>query len=115
MFVVTRETSESFKKLKEKPPVLASLLISPPTARIQPGRKQAYVVTGVDQYGQPIPGGAVAWKAAGGTIDNDSVLSAGQDEGSFSVTATANPLKAMSTLIVGCHSPLFHPIVKSMT
>ena len=53
MFIVTRETAEIYKKLKEEPPVLASLLISPAPAQIQPGRKQAFVLTGVDQYGQP--------------------------------------------------------------
>ena len=58
MFIVTRETAESYKKLKEKPPVLASLLISPATAQIQPGRKQAFVSTGLinmaSQF-QPVP------------------------------------------------------------
>jgi len=101
MYIIPRDTAESYKKLREKPPVPASLLISPVMAQIRPGRKQAFVVTGLDQYGQPIPSGAVVWKATGGTIDNEGVLTAGQDEGSFSVTATANALKAISTVIVG--------------
>jgi hypothetical protein len=109
MFIVTRETAETYKKQKEKPPVLASLLISPATVQIQPGRKQAFVPTGVDQYGQPIPTGAVVWKATGGTIDNDGVFAAGQDIGSFSVTATAGALKGISTVIVGDQSPPLPP------
>jgi hypothetical protein len=112
MYIITRDTAESYKKLKEKPPVLASLLISPVMAQIRPGRKQAFVVTGLDQYGQPIPSGAVVWKATGGTIDNEGVFAAGQDEGSFSVTATADALKAISTVIVGDQPPPPPPPLK---
>jgi hypothetical protein len=50
---------ENYKKLKEKPPVLASLIVSPNGAQIQPGKKQAYVVRGLDQYGQDIPAAGV--------------------------------------------------------
>jgi hypothetical protein len=37
MYIVTRETAEHYKKLKEKPPVLASLVISPNDSEIHPG------------------------------------------------------------------------------
>jgi len=105
MYIVTRETAQTYKKLKEEPPVLASLLVSPATVQIQPGRKQAFVVTGLDQYGQPIPTGAVVWNATGGTIDDDGVFTAGQNEGSFNVTATASVFKATATVIVGDQPP----------
>src|SRR6266849_6077770 len=87
MYIVTRETAESYKKLREKPPALASLVISPAGAQIQPGKKQAFLVSGLDQHGQDIATGDVAWNASGGTIDKDGVFAAGQDEGSFVVDA----------------------------
>jgi hypothetical protein len=100
VYIVTRETAESYKKLKEKPPVLASLVLSPPAVQIQPGKKQAFVQTGHDQYGQPIPTGVVAWHATGGSIDGEGVFTAGQEEGNFNVTATAGALRAAATVIV---------------
>ena len=57
MYIVTRETAESYKKFKEKPPALALLVVSPAGAQIQPGKKQAFVVRGVDQHGQDIATG----------------------------------------------------------
>jgi hypothetical protein len=93
LYIVTHETAENYKKLKEKPPVLASLVISPSGVQIQPGKKQAYVVRELDQYGQDIVAGGVEWKATGGTIDREGVFTAGQDEGSFAVTATAGAVK----------------------
>jgi hypothetical protein len=100
MFIITRETAESYKKLKEKPPILASLVVSPMGVQIQPGKNQAFVVRGVDQYGGDIAAGEVYWKATGGSIDKDGVFTAGKDEGSFVVTATAGSVKGSAMLTV---------------
>jgi hypothetical protein len=100
MYIVTHETAENYKKLKEKPPVLASLVISPNDVQIQPGKKQAFVVRGLDQYGQDIVAGGVEWKATGGTIDREGVFTAGQDEGNFAVTAAAGAVKSSMMLVV---------------
>jgi uncharacterized protein DUF499 len=100
MYIISRETAESYKKLKEKPPVLTSLLISPTDGQIQPGKKQSFVTRGVDQCGGDIATEAVEWKATGGIIDKDGVFTAGDDEGNFVVTATAGAVKGSATLTV---------------
>jgi hypothetical protein len=76
MYIVTRETAESYKKLKEKPPALATLGLSPTDVQIEPGKKQSFLIRGLDQYGQEISIGQVVWKATGGTIDSDGVFTA---------------------------------------
>jgi hypothetical protein len=100
MYIVTHETAENYKKLKEKPPILASLVISPSGVQIQQGKKQAYVVRGLDQYGQDIAAAGVEWKATGGAIDGEGVFTAGQDEGNFAVTATSGAVKNSAMLVV---------------
>ena len=100
MYIVTRETAETYRKLKEEPPTLASLVVSPAVVQIQPGKKQSFVVRGLDQYRQDIASGNVEWKATGGSIDRDGVFTSGQDEGSFVVTATAGTIKGSATLTV---------------
>jgi hypothetical protein len=79
---------------------VASLNASPSHAQIQPGKKQAFVVRGVDQYGQDIVTAGVEWKATGGTIDRDGVFTAAQDEGSFAVTASVGAVKNSTTVTV---------------
>jgi hypothetical protein len=100
MYIVTHETAENYKKQKEKPPVLMSLIVSPSSVQIQPGKKQAYVVRGLDQYGQDIAAAGVEWKATGGTIDREGVFTAAQDEGSFAVTASSGAVKGSAMLDV---------------
>ena len=100
MFIITRETAETYKKLREKPPALASLIVSPAGAQIQPGKKQAFLVRGLDQHGQDIATGPIEWNASGGTIDKDGVFLAGEDEGSFAVAASAGPVKGSTTVSV---------------
>lgn len=100
MYVISRDTAESYKKLKEKPPVLASLVVSPSGLQIEPGKKQAFVVAGLDQYGGEIATGNVEWKATGGSIGNDGVFTAGTDEGNFVVLATSGAAKGSATLSV---------------
>jgi hypothetical protein len=109
MYIVTRDTAEAYKKQKEKPPVLTSLAISPTDARIEPGKKQAFVARGVDQYGGDVATEAVDWKATGGTIDKDGVFTAGDDEGNFVVTATAGVVKGSATVTVAKPSRVVPP------
>lgn len=78
MYIINRETAESYKKLKEKPPALALLVVSPSAALVEPGKKQALVAKGLDQYGQEFATGDVDWKATGGGIDKDGVLLQGR-------------------------------------
>jgi hypothetical protein len=74
--------------------------VLPHGAQIQPGKKQTYVVRGVDQYGQDIAAAGVERKATGGTIDREGVFTAAQDEGSFAVTASSGAVKGSAMLDV---------------
>jgi hypothetical protein len=113
MYIITRETAEDYKKRKEKPPVLASLVISPSSADVQPGKKQTFILRGVDQYGQDIEARNVEWKATGGTIDKDGVFTAGQDEGSFAVTANVGAVKGSTMVTVAKPGSVLRPITRT--
>jgi hypothetical protein len=84
MYIITAEEA----KKHIEPPKLTSIVISPQDARIELGKKQAYVVTGLDQHNREIAIGDVVLKATGGTIDKNGVFTAGKDEGNFVITAT---------------------------
>lgn len=113
MYIVTRETAENYKKLKEKPPVLTSLVISPSSAEVQPAKKQTFIVRGVDQYGQDIEARNVEWRATGGTIDKDGVFTAGQDEGSFAVTANVGAVKGSTMVSVAKPGSIPPPVPRT--
>jgi hypothetical protein len=112
MYIVTRETAESYRNLKEKPPALTLLVVSPAGLQIQPGKKQAFVVKGLDQHGQDIGTGQVEWKASGGTIDKDGVFAAGQDDGNFVVAASCGPVKGSATVTVAKPGSMPPPALK---
>jgi len=83
MYIITAEEA----KKHIEPPKLTSIVISPEDAGIEPGKKQAYVVKGLDQHSREIAIGDVLWKATGGTMDKNGVFTAGKDEGNFVITA----------------------------
>jgi hypothetical protein len=100
MCIVTKETAEEYEKRKEKPPVLTSLAVSPPQVQIEPAKKQAFQVSGVDQYGHEIATGKIEWKASGGTITDDGVYTGGSDEGNFLVTAVAGAVSGSAMVTI---------------
>ena len=77
------------------------MVVSPTEIHVEPGKKQTFVAKGLDQYGHEINTGAVAWRATGGSIDKDGVFLAGDDDGSFIVTATAGSVSGSAALTVG--------------
>jgi hypothetical protein len=105
MYIIAKETAETYKKLKEKPPVLTSLVVSPSEVRIEPGKRQSFVVKGFDQYGNQISTDDIAWKATGGTIDKDGVFLAGDDEGSFIVTAAVGSVSVTAKVSISTEPP----------
>jgi hypothetical protein len=85
IFILTAEEAEKHVS----PPKLELLVTEPSQVHIKPGGKQAFSVTGVDQYQNSIDPGPIAWTATGGTIAADGVFEASSEEGNFLVTATA--------------------------
>ncbi len=85
MYIIKAEEAE--KHLK--PPVLSGLLVSPSDVQLQPGTKETFTVSGLDQFGNAIDTGEVSWKATGGEVSSEGVFTAGADVGGFFVTAEA--------------------------
>src|SRR5947209_12890626 len=88
MFVITAEEA----KKHVEPPRLATLVVSPAQATVEPGKKQTFTAKGLDQHGQDIDTGPVTWTATGGAVDAEGVFHAGADEGNFLMTATAGSI-----------------------
>ncbi len=89
--------------------------MSPSQTTVEPGKKQTFTAKGLDQHGQDIDAGQVAWSATGGTVGADGVFQAGPDEGSFLVTATAGSIRGTASVTVarpGVTPPLVKPPVK---
>jgi len=79
---------------------LAAIVVSPSSAQIKPGIKQTFVAKGFNQHGRDFSIKSVKWTTTGGAMDKDGVFSAGKDEGSFVVTATAGEINGTATCII---------------
>ena len=64
VYVLTAEEAEKHVS----PPELRLLNVKPEQAHVKPGGEQSFTVEGVDQYGNNIQPGAIAWTATAGTI-----------------------------------------------
>jgi Protein of unknown function (DUF499) len=114
MFVITGEEA----KKHIEPPRLTTLVVSPAQATVEPGKKQTFTATGLDQHGRDIEPGKAAWSATGGTMEQDGVFLAGQDEGNFLVMAAAGGVKGTADVIVakpGVKPPIKPEPVKEVT
>ncbi len=92
--------AEDARKLLE-PPKLAKLQLEPSYVSLKPGEKAAFVVKGLDQYGQPIEPGEVSWSATGGSVSADGQFTAGGDAGVFSVRARAAEIECPAQVRIG--------------
>jgi hypothetical protein len=105
LFIIKAEEAEAYKQRITDPPKLTTLVISPQQVQLEPGKKQAFVVQGRDQYDKEIALGLVQWQATGGAIDSDGVLQAGDDEGNFTVTATIGEVNGRAKFTVTVPKP----------
>lgn len=77
-----------------------------------------FTAKGLDQHQRDIATGKAAWKATGGTIDQEGVFQAGQDEGNFLVTATAGMINGTAGVTIakpGVLPPPIAPPAKDVT
>ncbi|MCT7957354.1 ATP-binding protein [Laspinema palackyanum] len=100
MFILKAEEASAYLQRITDPPKLNKLVISPPRVQLEPGKKQTFTVRGRDQYNQDIAIDDIQWTATGGAIAPDGVLTAGADEGNFTVTATAGTIQAIGEFSV---------------
>ncbi|MCT7964953.1 Ig-like domain-containing protein [Laspinema sp. D1] len=100
MFILKAEEAEAYLQRITDPPKLNTLVISPPRVQLEAGKKQTFTVRGRDQYNQDIAIDDIQWTATGGAIAPDGVLTAGGDEGNFTVTATVGTIQAIGEFSV---------------
>ena len=96
MFIIPKAEAEK----QIQPPTLTALAVTPDNVQVKPGKKQTFTVKGLDQHGDDIATGDVAWSATGGAIDEDGVFTAGDDEGSFVITAQAGSVSGSATVAI---------------
>jgi hypothetical protein len=96
MYLITGEEARMYIE----PPKLTSIVISPESIQIEPGKKQTFVARGLDQHNREISVGEIEWKGTGGTIDQDGVLLAGKDEGNFIITAIAGKISGSASFTI---------------
>jgi hypothetical protein len=100
VFIIKSEDAEAYLQRITDPPRLSALLLSPTQVPLEPGKKQTFTARGCDQYGKEIATGEIQWTATGGAIEPNGVLTAGEDEGNFTVTATSGTVSAIAEFSV---------------
>ncbi len=96
MFIITAETAQ---KMKE-PPVLTFLEIKPSHINVQPGQNQQFSVKGLDQYGQEVALEVATWESAAGTITDQGIYCAPNEDGQYLVEAVVADKRATATVMV---------------
>jgi beta-glucanase (GH16 family) len=82
---------------------LTSIVVSPPSAQIEPNSTQQYTATALDQYGNPLSSQpSFAWTVSGGTITSSSGLFSGGATagGPYTVTATSGGVSGVAAATV---------------
>lgn len=67
---------------------------------MKPGTKQAFSAKGLDQFGRDFECTNLKWDATGGTIDEQGVFLAAEDEGRFLVAVRAQGVKGEANISV---------------
>ncbi len=107
VFIVTAEEA----RRHIEPPRLTSLVTSPQQVRIEPGKRQAFIVKGLDQHGQNMVVEEIEWSATGGIIGQDGVFVAGNEEGNYIITARADGVSGNASVTVAARGgPVDGPI-----
>jgi hypothetical protein len=101
MYIIKAEEAEKHKE----PPSLTTLKISPGQVRMNPGDKQAFVVDGFDQLGRSIELPDLVWMVTGGVMDSQGVYTAGSDQGSFIVKASAAKVNSTANVAINISVP----------
>ncbi len=83
MFIITEKTAMD----NIEPPRPESLDISPRSVKLETGESITFTASVYDQHNKPFTTGKVEWDATGGTIDENGTYKAGEDPGSFIITA----------------------------
>jgi hypothetical protein len=96
MYIITGEEA----KRHIEPRKLTTLEVRPQQPSVKPGGEVTFTARGLDQHGEEIEVGSVAWETSGGSIDAEGRFVAGAMEGSYTVTAAAGDVRGWTLLSV---------------
>lgn len=96
MFVVRAEDARKHIE----PPRLTQLTLSPPQARVEPGKRVTFQVKGLDQFGRTMAADEITWSATGGKIDANGVFLAADGEGRFIVKVSSGSISGSANIEV---------------
>ncbi len=92
VFILKKEDAD---KLVD-PPRLAQITVTPEQVALKPGERASFTITARDQYGQPYTVPQTTWTAKGGSVDEEGVFLAGEDEGQYAVQVSTDGLQAIA-------------------
>ena len=100
LFIIKSEVAAAYLQRITDPPKLSALIISPTNVQLEPGKKQTFIARGRDQYDKEIAIGEIQWTTTGGNIEPNGILTGGENEGNFTVTATVETISAIAEFAV---------------
>jgi len=100
LFIIKSEVAAVYLQRITDPPKLRALIISPTKVQLEPGKKQTFIARGRDQYDKEIAIGEIQWTTTGGNIEPNGLLTGGENEGNFTVTATVETISAIAEFAV---------------
>ncbi|MGB3268258.1 MAG: DUF499 domain-containing protein [Microcoleus sp.] len=100
LFIIKSEVAAAYLQRITDPPKLNSLIISPTKVQLEPGKQQTFIARGRDQYDKEIAIGEIQWTTTGGNIEPNGLLTGGENEGNFTVTATVETISAIAEFAV---------------
>lgn len=100
LFIIKSEVAAAYLQRITDPPKLNSLIISPTKVQLESGKQQTFIARGRDQYDKEIAIGEIQWTTTGGNIEPNGLLTGGENEGNFTVTATVEAISAIAEFAV---------------
>ena len=100
LFIIKSEVAAVYLQRITDPPKLSALIISPTKVQLEPGKKQTFIARGRDQYDKEIAIGEIQWTTTGGNIEPKGLLTGGENEGNFTVTATVETISAIAEFAI---------------
>ncbi len=105
VFIIEKQVAEAYEELIKQPPKLTSIVVSPDTVRLDPGKRQSFTARGLDQNGREYPLAETMWHATGGEIDATGVFLAAEHQGNFTISVSASDITGLATCVIGKEIP----------
>jgi hypothetical protein len=113
IILIKQEDAEHYQQKITQPPVLSEIIIEPTNLTLKPGESYKINPKGRDQYGEEISLTNIQWQINGGEINEDGVLIAGENTGSYCITAEVNGVKTSKKFTIKTSNP--PPLLHSST